>query len=127
MKQKRNTQAKTEIINLIDSSEKALSHSDIQIKLDGLCNRVTIYRVLDRLEEEGLIHKFVNVDGVINFAKCKNCSAKHIHDHLHFNCEVCNSVTCIEQVIPKMNLPKNYIVHQYNYVLSGICDKCSTK
>lgn len=57
MKQARNTTAKTEILDLISQSEVALSHSEIQSALDGLCDRVTIYRVLDRLVEEDLVHK----------------------------------------------------------------------
>lgn len=127
MKQVRNTQAKTEILNLINRSDVALSHSDIQQKLGDLCNRVTIYRVLDRLENEGQIHKVTNIDGVINFARCSDvCSEKqHQHNHLHFNCEVCHSVTCIENVIPALSLPENYVAKEYNFVISGICPKCS--
>jgi len=45
MKQARNTAAKTEILSLIEQSEVALSRSEIQSSLDGLCDRVTIYRV----------------------------------------------------------------------------------
>lgn len=124
MKQVRNTQAKTEIIAIIEESDTALSHSDIQEKLDSLCNRVTIYRVLDRLEEEGKIHKFVNVDGVVNFAKCTNCATVHHHNHVHFNCERCKAVTCIHNAFPDIPLPTNYIIHQYNLVVSGICANC---
>lgn len=51
MKQKRNTIAKTKILDLINTAEVALSHAEIETLLDGLCNRVTIYRVLDRLVE----------------------------------------------------------------------------
>ncbi|WP_326984400.1 transcriptional repressor [Chryseobacterium sp. MYb264] len=125
MKQTRNTQAKTEILNLINDSETALSHHNIQEKLSNLCNRVTIYRVLDRLEEEGKIHKIVNIDGVVNYAKCHDCEKDHHnHNHLHFNCKKCNSVTCIENVVPKIDIPKEFIVEDYNFIVSGICPKC---
>ncbi len=89
MKQVRNTHAKTEILNLINDSDVALTHSDIQKRLGDLCNRVTIYRVLERLENEGAIHKIVNVDGVVNFAKCsgKCTHEEHFHNHVHFNCK----------------------------------------
>jgi Fur family ferric uptake transcriptional regulator len=49
MKSTRTTTAKTEIQDLIVSSSVALSHSEIQKSLEGLCDRVTIYRVLERL------------------------------------------------------------------------------
>ncbi|WP_288459021.1 transcriptional repressor [uncultured Chryseobacterium sp.] len=127
MKQTRSTQAKTEILKLITESDHALSHADIQLKLGNLCNRVTIYRVLERLEEEGSVHRIVNVDGVVNFAKCRGCSEIHHHNHLHFNCEKCKSVTCIENVVPDIRLPENFIINQYNFLVSGICEDCSKK
>jgi len=126
MKQVRNTQAKTEILNLINTSETALSHYTIQEKVGDLCNRVTIYRILDRLEEEGKIHKIVNVNGVVNYAKCSQCKEEsHSHDHVHFNCEKCQSVTCLENVVPKISLPDHFVAHTYNFVISGVCPKCS--
>jgi len=125
MKQVRNTQAKTEILHLLSSATSALSHYEIQQKLDGLCNRVTIYRILERLEKEGKIHKIVNMDGVVNYAICNNCDKEnHSHNHLHFHCESCKAVTCIENVVPQIILPENFIAHAYNFVISGICPTC---
>lgn len=127
MKQIRSTSAKTEILNIINGSKTALSHSDIQKMTGDLCNRVTIYRVLDRLEKEGEVHKITNIDGVVNFAKCPESCSKvhHVHNHLHFNCEICKSVTCIENVIPNVDLPKGFTAKEYNFVISGICPDCA--
>ncbi len=126
MKQIRNTHAKTEILNIINNSEVALSHADIQKKIGDLCNRVTIYRVLERLEKEGNIHKITNVDGVVNFAKCDHAceTDHHTHDHIHFNCEKCKTMICIENVAPAITLPEGFTVSSYNLVISGICPKC---
>lgn len=66
----RNTIAKAKILELINHSEVALSHSEIEKLTEGLCNRVTIYRVLDRLTDEGHIHRFINIDGHQKFAAC---------------------------------------------------------
>jgi Fur family ferric uptake transcriptional regulator len=125
MKSARNTTAKTEIQVLITTSNVALSHSEIQKLLEGLCDRVTIYRVLERLLEEGTIHKIVNVDGVVKYAGCHSCSVKHSHNHIHFSCQKCKSVTCLEDVEPSYKLPKNYKVSEMNFTLSGLCPQCS--
>lgn len=125
MKSVRTTIAKTEIQDLIVSSSVALSHSEIQKSLEGLCDRVTIYRVLERLMEEGVIHKIVNVDGVIKYAGCHSCSVKHSHNHIHFSCQKCKSVTCLDDVEPSFKLPKNYKVSEMNFTLSGLCPQCS--
>lgn len=108
MKQVRNTTAKTEILDLISQSEVALSHSEIQSSLDGLCDRVTIYRVLDRLVEEDLVHKVVNIDGGVKYASCHHCETVHHHNHIHFSCEQCHSVTCLDDIEPSFKLPEKY-------------------
>ena len=124
MKRTRKSVAKTEILNLINQSKVALSHSEIQVELDGLCDRVTTYRVLSRLEKEGLVHKIATIDGSVKFASCHNCSPTHNHNHIHFSCEKCNSVTCLEQVEPSFKLPKEYKVNKVNFTISGVCPKC---
>jgi len=125
MKSARSTPAKTEIQELIVSSSVALSHSEIQRSLEGLCDRVTIYRVLERLLAEDVIHKIVNIDGVVKYASCQSCSSEHSHNHIHFSCQKCKSVTCLEDVEPIYKLPNNYKVSEMNFTLSGLCPECS--
>jgi Fur family ferric uptake transcriptional regulator len=126
MKSVRNTTAKTEIQELILSTSVALSHTEIQEVTKGLCDRVTIYRILERLLEEGIIHKIVNIDGVVKYAGCHSCSEKHHHHHhIHFSCQKCKSVTCLDNVEPSYKLPKNYKVSEVNFTLSGLCPQCS--
>lgn len=124
MKQIRNTVAKTQILNVITNSAMALSHSEIQTMLDGLCDRVTIYRVLDRLVAEDLIHKVVNIDGGVKYASCHSCTTAHHHNHVHFSYQKCKSVTCLADVEPSFNLPKNYKVSEINFTVSGLCPRC---
>ncbi len=126
MKQKRNTIAKTKILDLINTAEVALSHAEIETLLDGLCNRVTIYRVLDRLVEEDLIHKVVNLEGGVKYAKCHHAhtDSAHLHNHIHFNCEKCHQVTCLEEIEPRFQLSDQYQVNEVNFVVSGLCPAC---
>ncbi|WHT39016.1 MULTISPECIES: transcriptional repressor [Myroides] len=126
MKQTRNTQAKTEILKLIETSEVALSPAEILAILNGICDRVTIYRVLDRLTEEGIIHKIATVEGAIKYAICQNCTLeKHNHNHLHFTCERCQTTTCITAVEPSFTLPPTYKIKSVNFTISGICPECN--
>jgi Fur family ferric uptake transcriptional regulator len=124
MKSTRKTTAKTEIQRLITTSKIALSHSEIQKELSGLCDRVTIYRVLERLLDEGTVHKIINVDGVVKYAGCHTCSTKHNHNHIHFSCQKCKSVTCLEGIEPSYQLPLNYQIKEMNFTISGICPQC---
>ena len=58
----RSTQATRAVTKLLQESSCALSHLDIQKKLGDLCNRVTIYRIMDRSEKRGKIHKIIDIE-----------------------------------------------------------------
>ena len=124
MKLTRNTTAKSVILELITNSQSALSHAEIQGLTIGICDRVTIYRVLERLINEDLIHKAVNLDGTIKYASCSHSHEKHSHNHVHFSCLKCNLVTCLDHVEPKFTLPKNYQIKEVNFTLTGLCPNC---
>ena len=119
MKTSRNTTAKSHILNIITTSKVALSNAEIQVITDGLCDRVTIYRVLERLINEDLIHKAVNLDGTVKYASCSHSKEHHSHNHVHFSCEKCLLVTCLDEVQPKFMLPNNYKVKEVNFTLTG--------
>ena len=124
-KKPRNTLAKQAILDLISTSENALSHIEIQQKLNNLCDRVTIYRVLGRLVEEQKIHKIVNVDGVINYATCHSCTNIHYHNHVHFSCEKCKAITCLDENEITFSLPPNYLFKESFFTVSGVCPACN--
>lgn len=126
MKTSRNTTAKTSILELIKNSEVALSHAEIQKLNQDLCDRVTIYRILERLIAEDIIHKIATPDGTIKYASCHHShdAPKHIHNHVHFSCEKCHSVTCLDSVEPTYTVPENYLVKDVNFTLSGLCPDC---
>ncbi|MFW6257274.1 MAG: Fur family transcriptional regulator [Prolixibacteraceae bacterium] len=123
MEKKLNT--KDKIKELIYSSGVALAHHEINDMLNKSCDRVTIYRALDKLSEEGIIHKIIDVDGVSKYAACYGCTQKHHHNHVHFSCFKCNTVVCINEVKPKFELPEGYAVKDMNIMLSGLCPDCS--
>ena len=124
MKVTRNTQAKTEILQLIQKSKAALSHAELQELLTGLCDRVTIYRVLERLLKEDKIHKAITTEGVIKYAACQSTDDHH-HNHVHFNCTKCKTTSCLNGIEPQLQLPSDYKVETSNFTLSGICPDCN--
>lgn len=124
MRQSRNTVAKTKVLELLSHSEVALSHTEIESEIEIPVNRVTIYRILDRLIDEGIIHKIVNTDGAMKYALCHNCTMTHHHNHVHFSCQKCKAVTCLEGVEPTFKLPSDYKIQEVNFTVSGLCPNC---
>ena len=125
MKATRNTPSKTAILDLITHSKVALSHTEIQKLTGDLCDRVTIYRILDRLVNEDLIHKIAIPDGTVKYASCHHHHEEHhTHNHVHFSCEQCLTVTCLDSIEPQYKIPESYFVKQVNFTLSGLCPNC---
>lgn len=125
MKITRNTVAKSAILELLKKSTVALSHVEIQKITGDLCDRVTIYRILDRLVVEDVIHKIATQDGTVKYASCDHHSDTHHHNHGHFSCEECKLVTCLDSVEPSYKIPSSYSVKEMNFTLSGLCPNCN--
>lgn len=126
IKRERNSTTKSEILSLLTIKKAALTHKDFQDYFENSIDRVTIYRALDRLVEEGKLHKIANLEGGIQYALCNTCENEHHqHDHIHFSCVHCHKTTCIEGTSPKIILPEEYKIQEKQILVTGICPNCT--
>ncbi len=122
---RRNTPSKEAVLDLLISSGKAMSRDAIEQKIDVEIDRATIYRVLNRFCEDGLVHKIVAEDGKQYFAVCMKCDEKKLADnHFHFRCTSCQTIECLPEAV-HFSVPDGYNVESVNCVLTGICPHCS--
>ena len=105
---RRNTASKEIVLNLLEKSSSALSQDILEDRVKGQMDRVTIYRVLNRFCEDGIVHKFMSDEGKFYYALCKSCTKDHhAHNHIHFRCLNCDKVECLPNLVqPK--LPEGY-------------------
>lgn len=98
----------------------------LEQQLGAQFDRVTIYRTLKSFEESGLIHRVADDSDSIHYALCKEDCDEHQHadEHVHFKCASCGHTYCLDVHIPPVALPKNYRAHQYQVLVTGICEKC---
>ncbi|MFQ3297771.1 MAG: Fur family ferric uptake transcriptional regulator [Polaribacter sp.] len=88
-------------------------------------NKTTVYRILERLEQDGIIHSFNGKDALKWYAKCEGFSASHPSDkHPHFQCTKCDKVECLSVEI-KIPSIKNHKVDSTDILLMGQCEVCS--
>lgn len=122
---RRNTPSKEAIFNLLTQSKKAMSHDAIEQKIDIDIDRATIYRVLNRFCEDGLVHKVVAEDGKQYFAVCVKCDKNSMTaNHFHFRCLKCQTIECLPEAV-HFSVPKGYQVESVNCVLTGTCKDCA--
>lgn len=122
---RRNTPSKEVVFNLLANTGKAMSRDAIEQKIDVEIDRATIYRILNRFCEDGLVHKIVAEDGKQYFAVCIKCDEKSFADnHFHFRCVKCQTIECLPEAV-HFSVPNGYNVESVNCVLTGICPQCS--
>jgi len=120
----RKTKSLATILQIFEENNKAKSVIELIELLKNEMNKTTVYRILDRLDEDGIIHSFNGKDGLKWYAKCNGCSARqHTDKHPHFQCTECDKVEClsVEVKIPSI---KNHKVESTEILLMGKCEVC---
>jgi Fur family ferric uptake transcriptional regulator len=122
----RMTRPRIMVLAVLLAAERALTHTEVESRLPPSreVNRVTIYRVLEWLTEQGLAHKIAGDDRVWRFN-----AADHAHSgpHAHFQCSDCGQVLCLEPVAAKpssVKLPAGYRQQQVELTVKGLCADC---
>ena len=95
----RKTKHLEQVLRVFRQSSDPLS---VRMLLDALANEVnksTVYRMLDKLEDDGVIHSFMTMEHIRFYALCKGCSSgQHVDSHAqsvvpwtHIRCSCRNS------------------------------------
>lgn len=120
----RKTKAVEVLLSEFSNTNSAISAKQLISKLSSQFNKTTIYRVLDKLEDDGVLHSFLGKEGIKWYAKCKGCSTTKHHDlHPHFQCLDCGKVDCIPTTISIPSLPHRKI-EATQVLIQGKCENC---
>jgi len=122
------TPARVGVLGMLLDTTAALSHQEIEqaAAQQGLeADRVTLYRVLDWLVEQGLAHKIAGADRTWRY----NAQPEPAHQHAHFHCTGCEQVFCLESPQPtgSFSLPVGYQLERVDVTLQGRCPACARK
>lgn len=120
----RKTKSVKALQQYFESHSNAVCVVDLVAHFKEEMNKATVYRILSRMETEGMIHSFSGKDGLTWYASCKHCShGEHQDRHPHFQCKKCGRMECLEINLP---IPKieNHKVDSEIVLLIGECDNC---
>jgi Fur family ferric uptake transcriptional regulator len=122
----RKTKSVKILLNEFEKQSTAISAIALIERLNSKMNKTTIYRVLEKLEDDGFLHSFLGKNGYKWYAKCNGCSsAEHKDVHPHFQCTDCGKVDCLSKDALISNIP-NRKVDVSRIVLQGKCEDCFT-
>jgi Fur family ferric uptake transcriptional regulator len=122
----RATKPRLKLLHAIEDYASAMPYSAIQKAMSPI-DRVTLYRTLESLTSNGVIHKALQEGTDVFYAICGHRCAvgHHKHDHIHFKCQTCNTVTCEKPIEGIEILLPEYEIHKVAVAVEGICPKCS--
>lgn len=121
------TSLRLELLRLLQASDHALTHQDLERSLRVEADRVSIFRSLNAFEEAGIVHRVLNVMGTSCFALCGSACGHGQHNdaHAHFRCDACGHVFCLELVeLPVLPLPRGFKLKSSHLELEGTCKRC---
>lgn len=116
------------ILQQMRRSDEALSLSDLERLLPTI-DKSTISRTLSLFLLQRLIHAIDDGSGSLKYALCdESLSHTATSEHTHFHCEHCHRTFCLKRIAaPVVPLPNGFQLYSMNYVLKGLCPRCSTQ
>jgi Fur family ferric uptake transcriptional regulator len=93
----RATSGRVRILAILLAEHRAITHHEIEKRLSGehRPDRVTLYRVLEWLNEKYFVHRVLSDDRVWRFRASVDA---HPHHHAHFECKRCTRVICLDDL-----------------------------
>lgn len=120
------TSGRIRILATLLAEQQAITHHEIEERLrdEHRLDRVTLYRVLEWLNEKCFVHKVVSDDRVWRFRV--NVDA-HPHQHAHFECTRCARITCLDEMKAEYDrpLPAGYQSQEIEFRVKGLCAECA--
>lgn len=121
----RATSGRVRILAVLLAEQRAVTHHEIEERLSGgrRLDRVTLYRVLEWLNEKCFVHRVVSDDRVWRFRVNLD---SHPHQHAHFKCTRCTTVICLDDLKTRYDgpLPAGYRSQEVELTVKGLCAEC---
>ena len=121
----RKTKSITLILGEFTSETIAIPVTDLINKLSLKINKSTIYRILEKLEDDNILYSFIAANGAKCYSKCRcrsNENPNHIHPH--FECTGCGKIDCLDMEIEIPKIPNRNIFSSH-FLFQGKCEYCS--
>jgi Fe2+ or Zn2+ uptake regulation protein len=120
----KSTPGRRAVLDILAKSTSPLSPEQIHAKVgSGVCDRATVYRILESLGEAGLVQR------VILNGKTLYLPEESSHHHHHIVCRKCRSTVCLDECLisplEKKASQLGFRDIRHSLQLTGLCAKCS--
>ena len=123
-----NTKQKDLILEIVEKQKHDFTIKDIYDSLNGSVGLTTIYRLIDKLIEEGLVNKYIDKNKTYYqyLSKCEE------ENHFFLRCNKCGSLVhidcdCIQDLSNHILKEHKFKPDKEHIIINGMCDKCLKK
>ncbi len=105
-----------------------ISIKELESKIQTI-DKSSIFRTLLLFKDHHLVHQIEDGNDVVRYELCFSHDEKDDNDmHVHFYCEHCQHTFCLGEIpAPQVELPSGYKQLSINYMIKGLCPKCSRR
>lgn len=129
-KKLRVTNVRSEVLEIFERKNYALSYNDLHEELKNKFDMATIYRTLNTFVENNIIHQ-VPLDAKTSYYALNNnpeIKESPHKEHVHFVCKKCSHTFCLDEVLlQNIILKKNFKLDSLKIIAEGICGSCNEK
>jgi Fur family ferric uptake transcriptional regulator len=122
----RRTSARLAVLEVLATEKQPLSAHQIREHLPAGTDNVTLYRTLNTLTQNHLLHR-ARGDEQVWLYGLGEAKGKARHGHAHFVCDECGTVECLEDTpVPagRSGVRRGYRVDYSEVLLHGACPDC---
>ncbi len=103
-----------------------MSLADLETELETV-DKSSIFRTLEVFERNHIVHSIDDGTGSVKYEICEGEDDCTLADmHTHFYCESCHRTFCLKDIsAPIVDLPGGFQAHSINYIVKGLCPRCS--
>ena len=117
------------VIRELMKASRPVNLASLEILLGFSMDKASIFRVLELFAEKDVVHVIEDGSRSLKYELCNSGNKHSISDqHAHFYCEHCKETYCITTAqVPIIDVPEGFSPHSINYMIKGLCPKCSLK
>ena len=121
-----NTKQKDKILEIIKNKNKEFKVLDIYNELNGCVGLTTIYRLVNKMVDNGIMTKVIGNDNITYYEYLQKCSK---NNHFYLKCNHCLKLIhidcdCIRNIENHILEEHKFDINNQNLIINGLCDKC---
>ncbi len=122
-----NTKQKDVIFEIIKKQTHEFTIKDIYNSIKDQTGLTTIYRLVDKLVEEGKVRKYINKNSLTCYEYLKECNEEN---HFYLKCDNCGNMIhidcdCIEELSSHILKKHQFRPNRENIIINGLCNCCA--